>query len=43
MSAVNFKDHIQEYSIDKNTAIKIGPACYFVPKTLKKLKLKMIM
>jgi hypothetical protein len=40
MSAVNFKDHIQEYSIDKNTAIKIGPACYFVPKTLKTVKVK---
>jgi hypothetical protein len=40
MSAVNFKDHIQEYSLDKNTATKIGPACYFVPKTLEKIKVK---
>jgi hypothetical protein len=40
MSAVNFKDHIQEYSLDKNTATKIGPACYFVPKTLEKVKFK---
>lgn len=40
MSAVNFKDHIQEYSLDKNTATKIGPACYFVPKTLEKVKVK---
>jgi hypothetical protein len=40
MSAVNFKDHIQEYSIDKNTATKIGPACYFVSKTLEKIKVK---
>ena len=40
MSAVNFKDHIQEYSLDKNTTTKIGPACYFVPKTLEKVKVK---
>jgi hypothetical protein len=40
MSAVNFKDHIQEYSLDKNTATKIGPACYFVPKTIEKVKVK---
>jgi uncharacterized protein (DUF488 family) len=40
MSAFNFKDHIQEYSLDKNTAIKIGPACYFVPKKLEKVKVK---
>jgi len=40
MSAVNFKDHIQEYSIDKNTATKIGPACYFVSKTFEKVKVK---
>jgi hypothetical protein len=40
MSAVNFKDHIQEYSLDKNIATKIGPACYFVPKSLKKVKVK---
>lgn len=40
MAAVNFKDHIQEYSLDKNTAIKIGPACYFIPKKLEKVKVK---
>jgi hypothetical protein len=40
MAAVDFKDHIQEYSLDKNTATKIGPACYFVPKTLEKVKVK---
>jgi hypothetical protein len=40
MTAVNFKDHIQEYSLDKNTASKIGPACYFVPKTSEKIKVK---
>ncbi len=33
MAAVNFKDHIQEYSIDKDNYTKIGPACYFVPKS----------
>lgn len=40
MAAVDFKDHIQEYSLNKNTATKIGSACYFVPKTLEKVKVK---
>jgi hypothetical protein len=40
MSAVNFKDHIQEYSLDKTTATKLGPACYFVPKTSDKVRVK---
>lgn len=40
MTAVDFKDHIQEYSLDKNTATKIGSACYFVSKTLEKVKVK---
>ena len=40
MSAVNFKDHIQEYSLNKNTATKIGPACYFVPKTDEEVRIK---
>lgn len=40
MSAVNFKDHIQEYSLNKDTAIKLGPACYFEPKTSEKVKVK---
>jgi hypothetical protein len=40
MSAVNFKDHIQEYSLNKNTALKIGPACYFDPKTSNKVRVK---
>ena len=40
MTAVNFKDHIQEYSLDKNIASKIGPSCYFVPKTSEKIKVK---
>jgi len=32
MAAVDFKDHIQEYSFDKIETINIGPACYFAPK-----------
>jgi len=38
MTAINFKDHIQEYSVDKENSIKLGPACYFVPKTNQKVK-----
>jgi hypothetical protein len=38
MSAVNFKDHIQEYSLDKTKAIKLGPACYFDPKQSRKVR-----
>lgn len=40
MAAVDFKDHIQEYSLDKKIASKIGPACYFVPKTSEKVRIK---
>ena len=40
MSAVNFKDHIQEYSLDKTTSTKLGPACYFVPKTSDRVRVK---
>lgn len=40
MAAKNFKDHIQEYSLDKSIATKVGPACYFVPKTSEKVKIK---
>ena len=40
MAAKNFKDHIQEYSLDKNTAIKVGPACYFVSKTSENVRIK---
>lgn len=29
MAAINFKDHIQEYSLDKTKVYKVGPACYF--------------
>ena len=40
MAAVNFKDHIQEYSLDKKNAIKLGPSCYFEPKTPNKVRVK---
>jgi hypothetical protein len=40
MAAVNFKDHIQSYSLDKKTAIKLGPAVYYVPKTDNIIKIK---
>lgn len=40
MAAVNFKDHIQEYSLDKNIATKLGPACYFEPKTSNLVRVK---
>lgn len=29
MAAIDFKDHIQEYSLDKTKVEKVGPACYF--------------
>jgi hypothetical protein len=38
--AKNFKDHIQEYSTDKNSCIKLGPSCYFQPKTNKTIRIK---
>lgn len=38
MSAIDFKDHIQEYSLDKSIATKLGPACYFVPRTSNKVR-----
>jgi hypothetical protein len=40
MTAINFKDHIQEYSVDKLVLPKIGPACYFDPKTSSKVTVK---
>jgi hypothetical protein len=39
MGALDFKDHLNEYSLDKNKAIKIGPTCYFEPKTKNKIKI----
>ena len=40
MTAVNFKDHIQEYSVDKSALTKLGPACYYDPKTSNKVRVK---
>lgn len=40
MGAIDFKDHINEYSLDKNKTIKIGPTCYFEPKTKNTIKVK---
>jgi hypothetical protein len=40
MSAVNFKDHIQEYSLDTSNTEKIGPACYFEKKSPNKVIVK---
>lgn len=40
MTAVNFKDHIQEYSVDKSVLTKLGPACYYDPKTSDKVRVK---
>lgn len=31
MAAVDFKDHIHQYSLNETNAIKVGPACYFEP------------
>jgi hypothetical protein len=33
MAAVDFKDHIQEYTLDESNVVKVGPACYFEEKT----------
>lgn len=38
--AKDHKDHIHNYSIDKNKTQKVGPACYFVPKTNHKTHIK---
>ena len=40
MTAVDFKDHVQEYSVDKSIMTKLGPACYFDPKTSGKVRVK---
>jgi hypothetical protein len=39
MAAVDFKDHIHEYSLDKTKSEKIGPAVYYVHKTNEKVKI----
>ena len=38
--AKDHKDHIQEYSIDKTTTQKVGPSCYYVPKTNQQVHIK---
>jgi len=40
MTAINFKDHIQEYSVDKTKVEKVGPGCYFDKKKNEKIKIK---
>jgi len=40
MTAVDFKDHIQEYSVDKTKVEKVGPGCYFDPKKNEKVRIK---
>lgn len=39
MAAKDFKDHIQEYSLDKEKSIKVGAGMYFEPKTNNKVKI----
>jgi hypothetical protein len=38
--AKDHKDHIQEYSIDKTITQKVGPSCYYVPKTNQQVHIK---
>jgi hypothetical protein len=40
MAAVNFKDHLHDYSLDKNTSLKLGPGVYFVPKENQTVRVK---
>ena len=40
MAAVNFKDHIHDYSLNKNSCIRVGPASYYENKTDNKIKIK---
>jgi len=37
---VGIKDHIYDYSLDKNKTKKVGPACYFESKTSGKVRVK---
>jgi len=39
-AAKNHKDHIHDYSLDKTIAQKVGPCCYFTPKTNNKIHIK---
>jgi hypothetical protein len=38
--AKDHHDHIHSYSVDKTTTQKVGPSCYFVPKTNNKVHVK---
>lgn len=37
---VGIKDHIYDYSLDKSKTIKVGPTCYYEPKTSNKVRIK---
>jgi len=37
---VQIKDHIYDYSLDKEKTVKVGPGCYFEPKTLEKVRVQ---
>jgi len=39
MAAFNFKDHIHNYSLNKEKCLKVGPGCYFEPKTNQNIKI----
>lgn len=39
-TAGNCTDHIHDYKMDLNSVIKIGPGCYFEPKTSQKTHVK---
>lgn len=39
-AARNHKDHIHNYSIDKKNTPKVGPGCYFAPKTNQQINVK---
>jgi len=40
MCASNHKDHVQEYSLDKNIANYISPGCYYEPAKIGKIRIK---
>lgn len=40
MAAFDFKDHIHDYSLDKNSSKKVGPGCYYEEKKDKIIKIK---
>ena len=40
MSAINHKDHIHDYSLNREVAINIGPECFYEKKTNNKIRHK---